>query len=131
LPPLTVRRIAIASPGLIELIGSLNPLKLVADFITNWRHENTVREENARQADLERLKVNSEVTKKLLEVEFDIRNKAPNHQLIERYLQYTLVQSLDPMKDMARDIRLVGVSIEVIPPLNPPDGEAHAAVEST
>ncbi|MGA9923371.1 MAG: hypothetical protein WBQ29_08185, partial [Isosphaeraceae bacterium] len=36
---LTVARIQIASPGVLEFIGNLNPLKLIFDFITAWRQE--------------------------------------------------------------------------------------------
>ncbi len=47
---LTVNRIQMASPGIVEIIGSLNPLKLILDFITAWRQENTQR----RRAEFER-----------------------------------------------------------------------------
>jgi hypothetical protein len=40
---LEVGSIRFESPGFFEVLGSLNPLKLVADFITNWRAENTKR----------------------------------------------------------------------------------------
>lgn len=43
---LKIKCIKINSPGLIEFIGNLNPLKVIADFITSWRHENTLREDN-------------------------------------------------------------------------------------
>jgi hypothetical protein len=40
---LTVARIQIASPGWLEFLGNLNPLKLIFDFITAWRQEETNR----------------------------------------------------------------------------------------
>jgi hypothetical protein len=35
--PLYIRRISFASPGWIELFGSLTPLKVMADVIAAWR----------------------------------------------------------------------------------------------
>jgi hypothetical protein len=43
--PLTVGAIRISSPGWIKVVGSLNPLKVVAKFITDYRTENTKRTE--------------------------------------------------------------------------------------
>jgi len=42
-PPLMMGTVRISSPGIAEVVGSLNPLKVIADFITNYRAENTKR----------------------------------------------------------------------------------------
>jgi hypothetical protein len=43
LPDLHVRSVRYASPGWIELIGALHPLKIVSDFVTRYRQENSAR----------------------------------------------------------------------------------------
>ncbi len=40
---LMIKRISIASPGFGEFFGSLNPLKVIADFVTDYRAEDTKR----------------------------------------------------------------------------------------
>ncbi|WP_109485408.1 hypothetical protein [Occallatibacter savannae] len=52
--PLMIQRIQMASPGVWEILGNLNPLKVIADFITSWRAENTKRQELSRTAVLRR-----------------------------------------------------------------------------
>jgi hypothetical protein len=37
MPPLHIGKVQIASPGWIEVIGSLNPLKVICDLVTSWR----------------------------------------------------------------------------------------------
>src|SRR5215208_4251290 len=41
-----IHTILYESPGWFELIGNLNPLKVISDLITAWRKENTEREKN-------------------------------------------------------------------------------------
>jgi hypothetical protein len=62
---LEVAAIRLESPGWINLLGHLNPLKTIADFISKWRAENTKRiklemDSNARREELalEREKMN-------------------------------------------------------------------------
>jgi hypothetical protein len=40
---LQIKRISIASPGFCEFFGSLNPLRVIADFVTNYPSEDTKR----------------------------------------------------------------------------------------
>lgn len=47
-----VRKIRYGSPGWIELLGSLNPFKLIADCVRDWRKQNTEREKNKNQINL-------------------------------------------------------------------------------
>src|SRR5690242_20056520 len=37
---LKIDRLELASPGFAELVGNLNPLKIIVDFIAEWRREN-------------------------------------------------------------------------------------------
>jgi len=40
---LDIGGIRLESPGWIQVIGHLNPLKTIVDFISKWRTENTKR----------------------------------------------------------------------------------------
>jgi hypothetical protein len=40
---LAIDAVRLESPGWIQIIGHLNPLKVIADFISKWRAENTKR----------------------------------------------------------------------------------------
>jgi hypothetical protein len=44
--PLQIDAISYASPGWIQMIGDWNPIKVLAEFISKWRAENTKREAN-------------------------------------------------------------------------------------
>lgn len=65
--PLHVDAIAYASPGWIQLIGSWNPLKVLADFVSKWRAENTKREANVLKAQTDRMSIQAELAAKILE----------------------------------------------------------------
>ena len=65
--PLLVDAISYASPGWIQLVGDWNPLRVLSEFITKWRAENTKREANRMKFDNERLRIQSELAAKLLE----------------------------------------------------------------
>ena len=65
--PLTVDAISFASPGWIQLVGDWNPLKVLSEFITKWRAENTKRDANRMKYDNDRLKIQSELAAKLLD----------------------------------------------------------------
>lgn len=41
--PLMIRSVRMSSPGWLEVIGAFNPLKIIADFFTAYRAENTKR----------------------------------------------------------------------------------------
>ena len=65
--PLTVDAISYASPGWIQLLGDWNPLKVLSDFITKWRAENTKRDANRMKYDNERLRIQANLAAKLLD----------------------------------------------------------------
>jgi len=54
LPPLRLATIRIASPGFVEAVAELNPLKVVADFVTHWREENRLRTAQTTEAETRR-----------------------------------------------------------------------------
>jgi len=65
--PLQIDAISYASPGWIQMIGDWNPLKVLADFISKWRAENTKREANRFKVQNERLRIQAELAAKILE----------------------------------------------------------------
>jgi len=52
---LEVKSVEFSSPGWIEVIGSLNPLRVVADAVAQWRAENRERGRQSRAFQLELL----------------------------------------------------------------------------
>ena len=117
--PLRIGRIQLASPGFIELIGSLNPLKLIADFIIAWRHENTIRDQNHQQADLDRLKVKADLAKAILDREGALRAHAPDDKFVDRFIQFALDEPRRTIEDVAKDLRLREVSASESAPHQP------------
>jgi hypothetical protein len=65
--PLLVDAISYASPGWIQLIGDWNPLKVLSEFITKWRAENTKRDANVMKYQTERLRIQADLAAKLLD----------------------------------------------------------------
>ncbi len=59
-PPLGVDAIRLESPGWLQIVGNLNPLKVIADFISKWRAENTKRLQIKTTADTERERFRTE-----------------------------------------------------------------------
>ena len=48
--------------GFWDTIANLNPTKLITSFISEWRCENTIREEAKLQSEIEKLRIYSRVT---------------------------------------------------------------------
>jgi hypothetical protein len=55
--PLHIHGISFASHDWVDLLGNLNPLKVIADAIAEWRRQNIERERNLMNAETERLKI--------------------------------------------------------------------------
>jgi hypothetical protein len=68
--PLTIDAIAYESPGWVQLIGALNPLKVIADFISRLRAENTKREQFRLSAQTERMRIQADLTSQVVSVLF-------------------------------------------------------------
>ena len=58
--PLGVDAIRLQSPGWLQIVGNLNPLKVIADFISKWRTENTKRMQIKTTTDTERERFHTE-----------------------------------------------------------------------
>jgi hypothetical protein len=52
---LRLRSVHYGSPGLMEVLGGLNPLRVIFDFVSQWRTENTSRQHQERAFTLELL----------------------------------------------------------------------------
>jgi hypothetical protein len=98
---LEVRRIQLASPGFIELLGSLNPIKTMADFITSWRSENTKRQELMLAH-----------KRALADRAAEIIKASPNEDFADRFLRFALEEPNEKLTIVARDFRLERVSWE-------------------
>src|SRR5579859_3643173 len=62
---LNISALRMESPGWAELVGHLNPLKTIADFITKWRAENTKRRKMEFDSQLARQKADREFAMKV------------------------------------------------------------------
>jgi hypothetical protein len=98
-----IQQIQIASPGFIEFVGSLNPIKTIADFITSWRAENTKRQE-----------MNLAHKRALADRAAEIVKASPNEAFAERFLKFALEEPNQRLTVLARDIRLERASWRVI-----------------
>jgi hypothetical protein len=104
---LRLRSVHLASPGFLELVGSLNPIKTIAEFITAWRHENTLRDQAVIQANLE-------MNKLLAERAAELVKATPNSDFINRFLQFALHEPREQLGAVARDIRIEQVSWKLL-----------------
>jgi hypothetical protein len=105
---LELMRIEICSPGFVELIGNINPLKVIADFITNWRKENTIRDSNNMKWETERLKIKADFMKSLIE-RSDYLSRKGSFQIMEMFNNFVLDKSFDKLKGIAQDSRVKSV----------------------
>lgn len=80
---LIVDKIRYASPGWMELIGSLNPLKVIADIIRDWRKENTERLRINQQFQLDKERLELEKAKLLTQAKYDNDNLKANEKKSE------------------------------------------------
>jgi len=70
---LNLLRVEYASPGFFEVIGNLNPLKLLADAVRDWRRENTARREIESQERIAQKHADTESARIELERERELR----------------------------------------------------------
>lgn len=109
---LLLGRIDYASPGIAEIIGSWNPLKIVADLVTNWRKENTERQrvENQNQqareaAELHRAEIEARMKATVLE---HLEKFPPSYREIAAI--YVLAGPNRTARRIANDVRVGAVS---------------------
>ena len=117
--PLELKKINISSPGTMEFLGSLNPLKVIADFITAWRAENTARTEMERQYATEEMRIKADLMKSLIE-RADKLTQEGAIQFLEAFIKFALDESLDKLKEIGRDLRITAVTVHEYHP-NPSD----------
>jgi len=115
--PLTVGAIRISSPGWIDLVGSLNPLKVVADFITNYRAENTKRTEidakvyNATEHEkTERMRIHAELATNILALLPEHSRVESAHRIID-ISQAVIEPSMTALESIVEDRRVKSADI--------------------
>jgi hypothetical protein len=80
---LAVQSIQLESPGWVEVCGSLNPLKVIADFISGYRAENTKRMALRINDSIERDKIRAKFATEMMKMmPSKIRAEAP-HTIVE------------------------------------------------
>jgi len=102
---LSLKRINIKSPGLLELLGHLNPIKVISEFITKWRHENTIRERGRSKANLEQMKLQVNGLQTVAKVIGD----APTEY--RDFLLNKFAEVLTPVARIADEPRLITISL--------------------
>ena len=107
---LTINRVHLASPGWIEMIGNWNPLKLILEFITKWRAENTKRSVWVDRSDLDRRAQDIEMMKLMLDAAKQCRDKRAS-ELIEIFNQHMLIVPLRDAADIASDTKVPNVRL--------------------
>jgi hypothetical protein len=108
--PLNVDAVRLESPGWVQLIGHLNPLKTIADFITKWRAENTKREQVRTKAAFDTEQANRKFA-------FDILSHLPEtrrHEVASRLAEiaeFTITPSVLALNRLAGDSRVIDAEI--------------------
>lgn len=102
---LSIKRININSPGLLELFGHLNPIKVISEFITKWRHENTIRERDRSKAKLEQVKLQVSGLQTVAKVIGD----APTEY--RDFLMNKFAEVLTPVARIADEPRLIAIGL--------------------
>jgi hypothetical protein len=118
---LDIDAIKLQSPGWLQVIGNLNPLKVIADFISKWRAENTKRLQIKTTAATERERVHSESA---LERERMLRafalevlrqlpddQRGPHASRLAEVAEYAIVPSTNALKRVADDVRVIDAEI--------------------
>jgi hypothetical protein len=107
---LAVDGIRMESPGWIQVLGHLNPLKTIADFISKWRAENTTRRKVDINAKLERDKMNQEFVLGI----YRLMPSTKRHEFAARTLEIAeqvIKPSLNDVKQLAADNRIIEATV--------------------
>lgn len=115
--PLTVGAIRISSPGFIELIGTLNPVKTIADFISSFRAENTKRMDidakvqiAAEHEATERMRIKAELAQSILDMMPKHARLESAHRVID-ISNAVIEPSIKALDAIAGDERVKSVDI--------------------
>jgi hypothetical protein len=113
--PLSVYSLELASPGWVQIIGAMNPLKVIADFVTKWRAENTKRialehqkEKTIMDAELERQRIRNEFITILLQNLPQHVPEAVSAQRTADTMQSTILPAMRLLEEISSDARLDG-----------------------
>lgn len=102
------------SPGWAEMIGSWNPLKIITDFITNWRRENTERDKNTNVAELEKLRIRSEFGRFYLDKIEMIRAAGTGEDV--NYIMHSVLDQMEQaVADIAKNSRVKEIQLNEVP----------------
>ncbi len=109
--PIKLNSVVIHSPGIVELIGNLNPLKIIADFITAWRHENTIREDNLQKNSIEKMKILADIFNTSLD-RMEMLAKNCDKQFLHEFKEFTVNSTFSSLSEISKDIRTKQVYIK-------------------
>lgn len=112
---LEVAAIRLESPGWINLLGHLNPLKTIADFISKWRAENTKRMKLAMDSNVRREELALEREKMNRKFATDILGHLPEgHGHAPRFAEIaerTINPSLAGLDRLLADSRVIDAEV--------------------
>ncbi len=118
---LYVKGIQYTSPGWIDLIASLNPLKVIAESIDNWRKVNLERDKITHDTELERMRIQAQQETEKLRIQSElakvlIQNAgsllgARSGPRFERVLQSVLNPTERIVAEIAKDDRIVNARL--------------------
>jgi hypothetical protein len=119
--PLQVDAISYASPGWIQLIGNLNPLKVIADFVSKWRAENTKREANWVKAQTDRMRIQADLAGKILEQapKMPDRHNAGTSRLVE-LAEEVIKPTTKYLEHYGNDARIIDAEVVSVRQALPP-----------
>jgi hypothetical protein len=114
--PLSIDAVRMESPGWIQVLGNLNPLKVVADFISRWRAENTKRIQIQTTADVDRERLRSQIAQDqermrrafALEVLHQLPESARQHaaERLAEIAEHSITPTINALEKLSTDARL-------------------------
>lgn len=141
--PLGIDAVRLESPGWVQIIGNLNPLKVMADFVSKWRAENTKRLQISTMAQTERERTQTEGA---LERERMLRGFAlevlrqlpegPRGQhgnRLAEIAEYAITPGTNALQRVANDVRVIDAGVvnagASLPQTPPPSQSARRGRE--
>jgi hypothetical protein len=119
--PLGIDALRLESPGWVQVLGNWNPLKVMADFISKWRAENTKRMQINTTAATERERVQTQAA---LEQErmrrafaLEVLGQLPEEHRtrhagrLAEIAEYAITPGTNALQQLANDRRIVGAEI--------------------
>ena len=109
------------SPGWFEFVGNLNPLKVMADAINQYREQNTIRERDKQQTELAREKNKMDAENERRRIEGDVYKAVLEHapHLFERnngrlteVNEKIMVPANKTIAEIGNDIRIKEVTVK-------------------